>query len=425
MDKVRKRLWKAGGLIAILIASLWIGNLFVPKSMAFDSHMYGHDFLPFYTAGQMIRTGQGGHLYDPVLTRELEHNTCRDAGLVINNEYGAFLNPPFAALPAVGFARWPYRTALGVWTVLLLSFLFVSIVLLVKMLPPETDWRTWGLVPLLLFTAMPAWQAAMHAQNTFFSLLVLSTAVFLWRKEKSFLAGMVAGLLLFKPQLGLIVIVVISLSQGRRAFAGAAITASALLLINLIALPGSIGSYLHQLPVNLRAIQILPNYTWQRHVTFLAWWRMLLQGHIGALPSALTSLLATTCMTIFAAFVARMLWRARNDHTRTDRLIAATITATPLLMPYYMDYDLTLLSVAAVLCAADAIRNGIDRSVLAGWVAFYALSEFNPQISGATRVIPDVLGLLLLSSVLIQKASRSIAATEFESIVLPQHRLAA
>jgi hypothetical protein len=120
-----------------------------------------------------------------------------------------------------------------------------------------------------------------------------------------------------------------------------------------------------------------------------------------------------------------MLWRARNDHTRTDRLIAATITATPLLMPYYMDYDLTLLSVAAVLCAADAIRNGIDRSVLAAWVAFYALTEFNPQISGATRVIPDVLGLLLLSSVLIQKASRSIAAAEFESIVLPQHRLAA
>ena len=226
MDKLRKRLWQAGGLIAILIFTLWTGNLFLSKDKAFDVHMYGHDFLPFYTAGQLIRTGLGSNLYDPVLTRQLEHKTCAEAGLVINNEYGAFLNPPFAALPAVWLAQWPYRTALLIWTGALLAFLLASIALLVKMLPAQTHWRTWGLVPLLLFTSLPVWQAAMHAQNTFFSLLVLSTTVFLWRKGKSFLAGIVAGLLLFKPQLGLILVVVLSINRGWRGTAGAAIAAT-------------------------------------------------------------------------------------------------------------------------------------------------------------------------------------------------------
>ena len=33
----------------------------------------------------------------------------------------------------------------------------------------------------------------------------------------------------------------------------------------------------------------------------------------------------------------------------------------PLLMPYYMDYDMSLLAVAGLLCAIDAIRHGVDR----------------------------------------------------------------
>jgi len=54
---VRKRLWKAGGLLASLILTICIGNFFLPRDKAFDSHMYGHDFLPFYTAGEIIRMG--------------------------------------------------------------------------------------------------------------------------------------------------------------------------------------------------------------------------------------------------------------------------------------------------------------------------------------------------------------------------------
>jgi hypothetical protein len=425
MGSAQKGLWKAGGLLALLALTFIVGNIFLPADKAFDRHMYGHDFLPFYTAGQLIDTGQADHLYDPQATRKLEHETCSQAGLVIHNEYGAFLNPPFAALPAAWLARWPYPKALAIWTMILAVFLVTSIALLVNMLPLNSAWQTWGLVPVLLFTFIPAWQAALHAQNTFFSLLILTGTVTLWRKQKPLAAGLVAGLLLFKPQLGVVVAVVLAISLGRRAMTGTAITAAALLLISVIELPGALGGYVHQLPLNLRAIQELPNYTWHRHVTFLAAWRMLLQGHTGALPNFLARSLALCCMAATGICLARTIWRERNNPASTDRLIAAAITASPLLMPYYMDYDICLLAVAAVLCAADAIRNGVDRTVLVSWVGFYCVMELNPSIAGSTRLIPAVPALVVLSLVLIRKASRPISASNATPQFIEQFALAA
>jgi hypothetical protein len=422
---VRKRFWKVGGLLALFILTLTIANFFLPPDKAFDRHMYGHDFLPFYTAGQLIRTGRADQLYDPQETRLLEHQTCQQAGLVIHNEYGAFLNPPFAALPAAWFAQWPYPKALAIWTLMLIGFLAASIVLLVKMLPPQSPWQTWALVPLLLFTFLPAWQAALHAQNTFFSLMILAATVALWRKEKPLAAGLVAGLLLFKPQLGAVVATVLAISLGRRAIAGSLITGAALLLVSVIELPGTLGGYIHQLPINLRAIQVLPNYVWHRHITFLAAWRMLLQGHVGALPNPLVRSLALCCMAALALFLARTIWRQRNDRRATDRLIAAAVAASPLLMPYYMDYDLSLLAVAAVLCAADAIRTGVDRTVLAAWIGFYCFTEVTPLIAGATRFIPAVPALAILSFVLIRKAAEPIAMQGARTPTFEQFALAA
>ena len=246
-----KLIWKIGGLLAIVLFTIIAGNFFLPKDKAFDHHMYGHDFLPFYTAGQFLHAGRVDQLYDPDATRAAEHQTCASAGLVIHNEYGAFLNPPFAALPAAPLAHWDYPTALWIWTAFLAAFLAAAVILMIRLLPAGTGVRLWGLIPLLLFTALPVWQAALHAQNTFFSLLVLAATVTLWRNEKPFTAGAVAGLLLFKPQLGIVIAIALALTLGSRAVWGWCLTAAALLAINVIALPGSLTAYLHRLPEDM------------------------------------------------------------------------------------------------------------------------------------------------------------------------------
>jgi Glycosyltransferase family 87 len=409
---VRRRLWKWASLLALLLLTFIVGNSFLSADKAFSRKMYGHDFLPFYTAGKFVRLGQANRLYDPVATRLSEHQTVQQAGLVIEHEFGAFLNPPFAALPAAWLARWPYEMALTVWTAILCAMLVSAIVLMIRLFPPNTTASTWGLLPLLLFTWMPAWQATLHAQNTFFSLLVLAATVTFWRTNRPMLAGLASGLLLLKPQLGAVVIIALLATTGWQAAIGLAVTATALLLATLINLPGSLTDYLHRLPVNLQAIQVLPNYTWNRHITFLAFWRMLLQGHVGALPTASAQRLAAICQALVAIPLGAAIWKTRKDTQRLDRLIAAVIVATPLLLPYYMDYDLTLLSIAAVLCASDAIKNGVDRQITSAWVAFYLVMEVNAGISGHTSLIPAVPGLALLASTLVYKSFQPLAAIQ-------------
>jgi hypothetical protein len=50
-------LWKMGSLLALFTLTLIIGNFFVPADKAVDRSMIGHDFLAFFSAGELARTG--------------------------------------------------------------------------------------------------------------------------------------------------------------------------------------------------------------------------------------------------------------------------------------------------------------------------------------------------------------------------------
>jgi hypothetical protein len=293
----------------------------------------------------------------------------------------------------------------------------------------------------------------LHAQNTFLSLVILCGAVHLWRSQRAFAAGILTGLLLFKPQVGGVVAMALIVSQGRRAAAGFTLSAGALLLATLFAMPGALTNYLHQLPATLAVIQSLPRYAWHRHITFLAFWRLLLQGHVGALPSEATCVLSLVCGVSLGTFFLGAVWRARKSPLpgpppgyrgrgeegalvrgidfraqRTDRLIAAAIVVTPLLNSYYMDYDLTLLAVAAVLCAADGIRHGTDRRAVAAWMALYIAMELNPMIGGIVPAPVAPVILAALSVVLIGRLQEPIsgdAANAATSLSTVPTRLAA
>src|SRR5687767_5363168 len=136
--------------------------------------MLGHDFLPFYTAGTMVREGRPHDLYDLAAIKAAEYETARQSHLDLGDALGPFWNPPFYALPFAPLSALPYRHALAVWWSINLAALAGAIVLLCRMLPTppaRSDWRTWGLVSLLILVSAPFLQALTHGQNTFISLL--------------------------------------------------------------------------------------------------------------------------------------------------------------------------------------------------------------------------------------------------------------
>jgi hypothetical protein len=318
---------------------------------------FGHDLLPSYVAGTFVREGHPREMYDIDAVHRQEAIVIRSADLAIDKQGGPWLNPPFFAWLFAPLSALSYRQASAVFLVLNLSLLAASSFLLARQLPVR-DWRL-VLVPLILCTSMPFWQALGHQQNTFISLFLLSLTVTFWQRARPLLAGCVAGLLFFKPQLAVVVSLVLIATMGRRAFAGIAVTGASLLLVTLLTLPGTLGDFLTKLSPIVRVLQSDPAYNWGRQDTFQSFWRLLLNGHI-AEPTPLVPKLLTWASSAIVAMVlfrqTRGVVRAGNatdNLPRLRRLIAATIISMPLLMPYYMDYDLLLLAVPAALFAGE------------------------------------------------------------------------
>jgi hypothetical protein len=288
----------------------------------------------------------------------------------------------FAPLSAL-----PYRTAAAVWLAINVVLAAGALVLLMRMLPPQRSAR--GLVPLLVLASMPFCQAMGHQQNTFLSLLLLTAAVTCWRSDMPFGAGMIAGLLFYKPQLALVVSIALVAHQGRRAALGLGVTGLVTLLVTLAYTPGALPEYVRTLPVNVDWIQNQLQYNWGRQATFLGFWRLLLQGRQVGPPSLIVRVLWAASALAVAAALAVAFLRARRTGNR-DAIISAAITSTPLLLPYFMDYDLLLLSVPAVLFANDVIRRGrmprADRWAVRAGLALYAWAYLNPGLSGMLHI---------------------------------------
>src|SRR5207248_8655309 len=271
-----------------------------------------------------------------------------------------------------------------------------------------------------------------HGQNTFTSLLIVAATATLWMKGRGIWAGLCGGLLFYKPQLGAAVAIVLVLHLGWRALVGVAITSILLLGVTVVSMPGIIPIYLAKMPGNLAWMQETNSYLWERHVTLKAFWRLMLQGHAMGETTRLVKILWIASVGIVGGGLAWAVWKqmnlrwafARSNKTLTltspgvpgegeaaSRLIAATIVAMPLLMPFYFDYDLLLLSVAAVLFAAEIIgqqgeMSEEDRWLVRAWVVLFVVMFFNASVSGIIRVHLAVIPLTVVALLHIRRACR-------------------
>lgn len=400
--RLLKSLWLAGTGLAVFIATLAVGNAVVSEDRRLTANMVGHDFLAFYTAGTLVRTGRSHDLYDLGKVKAFQHELAAREGLEIGPSFGPFWNPPFYAWVFVPISALPYRTALATWEGINIACLAASLWLIVRMIrkpgdgaeaawrdlvarggrssatsvfipfgqahldqPREVSWRIWGLAPLLVAVSMPAIQAITHGQNTMVSLLLLTGALALWHGGRPAWAGAVAGLLFYKPQLALVFAGALALLAGRRAIIGLFTTGVILLVLaNVLTLPGTLGDYQRLMPGNLRQFQVENVYLWDRHVTLRAFCRLLLQGREPGEMWLVTRMLWLGSCALLAGGLGwawLKLMRERSETRRAirrDWLLASTIAAMPLLMPFYFDYDLLLLSASAALAVRAKLHEG-------------------------------------------------------------------
>jgi len=415
LTTTQKRLWKMGGAVASVIVAILIANpILSPKGESVTGNMIGIDFTAFYSGGTLLREGRWAELYDLSAVYQSEQKLRFEYGLEMKTNVGPWWNPPFYAWVFEALSRLSFPVARDVWIGINFLCILGAIGLMIRWLPAGVTWRQWGLIPLLVLVSMPVVQCLTHGQNTGTSLLIVCLAVTCWRNSAktqasggwAIAAGACAGLLVYKPQLAVVLGAAVVVTVGRRALLGWLSAVCALLVVSEWTMPGMLGVYWQKLPGILHFMQVEKEYPWWgRHATIKAFWRLLIQGQKAGEQTWTVGALTVLCAGALAASLAGAIWKRRGDMGRFgDQLIVATIVTTPLLMPFYFDYDLLLVSAAAVLFAGDALRGGGGK--IWPWVALYGVLFVNPGLSGHTRVNLAVPVLAVVAGMLIVRLWR-------------------
>lgn len=303
------------------------------------------DFVSFYAAGKLVLAGTPALAYDQT-AHYLAEQTARGAGA----PYQFFFYPP-VYLPICGaLATLPYYAAFALFQVgTLAPFLLVARAVL-----RERGWA-WS-APVLAFPAV-FWTIGL-GQNAFLTAALFGGfALLLVRNPAT--AGMLIGLMCYKPHFGVLVPVALIAGGHWRAFAAATATVAALVALS-IALFGADTwwAYLGA-TMNAKTVFASGRIDYAGIISIFGAER-LIGFAVG--PAYALQAVASLEMVMLVALIWR---RPLTPPIRFATLLAATLLAVPIALVY----DHMLLLLAVILLVREARDTGFlpwERLALAG-----------------------------------------------------------
>jgi hypothetical protein len=189
---------------------------------------YG-DFATFYTAGTLVRRGQSADLYNLAAQWKVQQEFASE--VKIRQGPLPYLRPPFEALLFSLFARWPYLTALLLWTCLKLVLLAAIPLVVIRRGSWQEPIPLWA-VGFLTLGTFPEFMDLLTGQDA--PLLAFLFAVCYWQlsTDRDVGAGVALGLALFKFQLVIPFFFVLWIAGRKRVLAGFAMAASIVFAIS-------------------------------------------------------------------------------------------------------------------------------------------------------------------------------------------------
>jgi hypothetical protein len=359
----------------------------------------GTDFSNVYAAGTYVLEGRPQAPFDPALQYAREQSIFGAATPFYGWHY-----PPFFLFIAAALASLPYLSALALWQGVTLALYLVTIrAILARAMPvvpaPSAVPHHAAALPswpdplwLLLALAFPAVFVNLgHGHNGFLTAALLGAALAVLDR-RPVLAGILFALLVYKPQFGLMVPLVLVASGRWRAFAAGFVTVAVLFLLTTLAFGTPVwAAFLVSLHFTRTVVLEQGETGWHKIQSMFAWVRMW--GGPIALAYAVQ---VATALGLAVALV--WLWRRDVDFAlKAAALVIATILATP----YSLDYDMTALAPAIAFLAVHGLRCGFadyEKSAVAAlWFAPLLARTVAQQLALPLGVLAmaTVLGLVL------------------------------
>lgn len=309
-----------------------------------DGRIATGDYVAFHTAAQAVHRGQGEALYERALQERLQ----ADLGA---REVRPFLYPASLAVVLSPLGALPYRAAFLVATAGSFALGLAAALLLAPALPTL---RARG--PLLVLAAAAGFAPVlrvwlMGGQTTVLTIFCLAGATFGLVRDRPLVCGLFVGLLGYKPQFLLPLLVVLLAWSRWRTLAVVAAMGAAHWAVGALACGPD------------WPLDMLRGLAWYRpmerevnagsHLSLLAVCE-------GLLPSPFARALAALLVVALLGVLVRVALPGRDDPRARRIAWAFAIAASLLTSPHTQHYDVGLLIVPALLLLEQELADGAE-----------------------------------------------------------------
>lgn len=289
----------------------------------------GQDFAAFWTSARLALDGRSADAYG-------EPERAAVAAVLGPGRYPALFYPPPALLLWLPFALLPFAAALALWVAATAAAYATAMRLIVK---------RGSIVPAIAFPAVTV--CALFGQNSLFSAALLGgSAVTLDRHP--LVAGMLIGVLAYKPQLAVLAPLVLISARRWQAFAAASATTVVLLAAATVAfgIDAWLGFFSTLSDASAWNAGGAPGF--DKFASPYAAVR-LLGGptHVAWLVQLLTTAAAVAALVLAT-------WKRPGGSAE----IAALVAATGLCVPFLGNYDMVIFAVPGAWLSSTAVANG-------------------------------------------------------------------
>jgi alpha-1,2-mannosyltransferase len=357
----------------------------------------GTDFSNVYAAGTYVRDGRPEAAFDPV-----QQFAREQAIFGASTQFYGWHYPPYFLFIAAALATMPYGLALAVWQAVSLGlYLFVirAIISPALDLSPRAG-RGDDLMWLLLALAFPAVLINVgHGQNGFLTAALLGGAL-LALDRRPVVAGILFGLLAYKPQFGLMIPLALMAGGYWRSVVAAAVTVAVLTLVTTVAFGWQVWpAFLASTEFSRTVVLEQGNTGWHKIQSVFSWARMW-----GAPIPLAYAIQGAAIVALGAALV--WLWRsAANIRLKAAALCLAAILGTP----YSLDYDMMVLAPAIAFFAADGLERGFGPWQKTALAALWLAPLLSRSVAQATLIPLGVPAMLVMFVLILRRAGFPLA----------------
>ena len=369
--------------LIVLALTLIVGVFWIATSDGLIDRVgnpIGTDFTNVYAAGTQVHAGALSAIYDPPSQHRAEIAVFGGRQVPF---YG-WHYPPLFLMVAALLALLPYGWALLVYMAATLAAYLATMRALLPR--PET---------LLVAAAFPAVFVNLgHGQNGFLTASLIGGALLLLDR-RPWIAGILIGLLAYKPQFGVLIPLVLIATLRWRTFLSATTTVLAAGAATVALFGVSVWTAFAGSEEFTRTVVLEQGGTgWQKIQSLFSAVRMW-GGTIDMAYGAQIVLAVALAVSLV------WLWRSRASF---DLKAAGLVTASLLVTPYMLDYDLMALAVAGVFLIRHGLAHGFRDYEVTALAFAWTAPLVTRLVAQYTHIPLGLTAMLLLYGLTLRRA---------------------